>query len=109
MDDLNTCPYCGASPIRIVPAMLFGRPRVECLTRLCPAWSPGWSRELEEEAAASSREATPITQPEPSAGPDPSSGPQVFLHGVDGDPEEEPVPPGPIFLWATRHNDFGDV
>lgn len=108
MDDLNTCPYCGASPVRIIPAMLFGRPRVECLTRLCPAWSPAWSREREAELAAPA-EPTPTTQPDRPLDPAPHTGPRVFLHGVDLDPDEEPVTPGPIFLWATRHNDFGDV
>jgi hypothetical protein len=105
MDDLNTCPYCGASPIRIVPAFLFGRPRIDCLTERCPAFSPGWRRELEAEAVQA--EATPVTAPDtPSTlGPPPPT----FIHWVDGDEPEEEAPPGPIFLWATRHNDFGDV
>lgn len=103
MDDLNTCPYCGASPIRIVPALMFGRPRIDCLSGDCPAFSADWLREREGPRS----EATAADLPPTPAPPGPP--PPVFLHGVDDADEEEEEPPGPIYLWATRHNDFGDV
>ena len=100
MKELNTCPACGSGPVRITPPFMFGQPYYECLNRECRHWSPRYAGSLEPEARP---DGAPVLSPTP---------PEVTYHGDPGDilgGSETPTADRPVFLWTTRHNDFGDV
>jgi hypothetical protein len=102
MEDLNTCPACGAQPVRVTPPFMFGQYYYECLNRECRNWSARYA----ESMACRHEPATAPTLPPPGPGP------EVFYHGDPGDilgHGTDPTPARPVFLWTTRHNDFGDV
>ena len=76
-NELNTCPHCGGTPVRIVMSPGLGRERYECTTELCPNYSRQLSLSFED--------------PEPQ------------VQAV----QEEPERPRPVYLWCTHHYDFG--
>lgn len=101
MEDLNTCPHCGATPVRFTPPALFGRGRVECATRDCELWSPDYAHHL--------------SQPRPNGAPGrvmsrgllpPGPGPEVFFWGFPEPEEDDAATSHP---WVVRHHDFGDA
>ena len=50
-NDLNQCPHCGGSPVRIIMAPGHGRERYECATEHCPNYSRQLSMSYEEPEA----------------------------------------------------------
>lgn len=47
-NDLNTCPHCGGSPVRIIMGAGYGRERYECATEGCHNFVRQLSLPLEE-------------------------------------------------------------
>jgi len=98
---IDTCPACDSRPVRIVMSMDYRGERYECLNRSCQYWSPSYATSVYE------ADEVPV-----ASEPEPRSTPQVFYHGEPSDilgHQETPDAPRPVFLWTTRHNDFGDV
>lgn len=61
-NDLNQCPHCGGSPVRIIMAPGYGGERYECATEGCKNYSRQLSLSYEEPAAETQ---TDLERPRP--------------------------------------------
>jgi hypothetical protein len=78
-NELNTCPHCGVSPVRIVPSGFYGASKYECTTERCPNYCRQLSMSFDDDDSST--------------------------HESHSDPGDT----RPVYLWCNHHHDFGDI